>query len=102
MVCFITFMVVNEPSRNYEAHVQIPVKTLSILLPLAVISILTNCFLPSTKEMYVLYTIPKVINHPKVQETIQAIPDITADTMKLTQMWLKDKLNAPIPEEPKK
>ena len=101
-VCFITILVVNEPGRNYEPRMKIPVKTFSIFLPLAAILILVNCFLPSTKEMYAIYTIPKVINHPKVQETIQAIPDITADTMKLTQRWLKDKLNAPIPEEPKK
>lgn len=91
LACLVAFLIVND--QNYGREPVFPVKTFSILIPLAVISILTNCFLPSTKEMYALYTIPKVINHPKVQETIQAIPDITADTMKMTHKWIKDKLN---------
>lgn len=93
VACCVTFMVLNE-GCGYT--VKFPVKTFSILLPLAVISILANCFLPSTKEMYAIYTIPKVINHPKVQETIMTIPDMTSDTMKLTHKWIKDKLNETI------
>jgi hypothetical protein len=92
VACFITFLILNDTHYSGDP-VKFPVKTFSILIPLAVISILTNCFLPSTKEMYALYTIPKVINHPKIQETIKTIPDITADTMKMTHKWIKDKLN---------
>ena len=92
LACLVAFLILND--NNYCSDtVRFPVKTFSILIPLAVILILINCFLPSTKEMYAIYTIPKVINHPKVQETIQAIPDITADTMKMTHKWIKDKLN---------
>jgi len=92
VACLVAFLIVNDNSYCTDP-VKFPVKTFSILIPLAVISILTNCFLPSTKEMYALYTIPKVINHPKIQETIKTIPDITADTMKMTHKWIKDKLN---------
>ena len=92
VAAFITFLIMNDTNFCGD-RVKIPVKAFSILIPLAVISILVNCFLPSTKEMYALYAIPKVINHPKVQETIKTIPDIASDTMKLTHRWIKDKLN---------
>ena len=68
-------------------------KTRNIALCVALFFGAIAIFLPSTKQMAAIITIPAIVNNQKVQEIGNKTLDISNDLLSLTQQYINKQLN---------